>query len=79
MHVSPLARPSLLQRGREGNAVNQRGEGSSSSTAVVAIVVLVMVGIISIFLFLGRGGGGKGVIPDEVDININRPASSAAP
>jgi hypothetical protein len=69
-----VARRSLFQSLEEDHAVDQRGESSSSATATVAIVVLVIVGIISIFLFLGRGSGGKSVLPDKVDININKPA-----
>jgi hypothetical protein len=52
---------------------SERGEASSSSTAVVAIVVLVLVGVFGLFFMFGRGGG-TSVLPNEVDININKPA-----
>ena len=49
---------------------------SSNSTAVVAIVVLVLIALGAVFYFVNRGGGTDSLVPDKVEVEIDKGGSN---
>jgi hypothetical protein len=62
-----------VHRERELIVTNSGGRGSGPGTAVVMVIALVALIVIAVigFTFLQRDGGG--IVPDELDINIQMP------
>ena len=54
----------------------EESSSSSNSTAIVAIVVLVLIAVGAVFYFMNRSGGRDSVVPDKVEIEVDKGGSN---
>jgi hypothetical protein len=63
-----------MERERNTTTVVERDRGGSGAMAVALIVVALLVGLLAFYALSNRDGG---VVPNEIDVNINQPGAPA--
>jgi hypothetical protein len=66
-----------VHREREVIVSNGGGRGSGASTAIVVMFALVALSILAFLAFTFLERDGNGIVPDEIDLNIEMPSTGS--